>query len=291
MVFRFAMRAAFSGAALFIFITTVAAAPKASVAKSAETLKDIIEKSFNLSLQKDRPQAVNILVAAIKQESARNVDVAELKKALEQVSYIFYSERAQQTYELALSVKHSDASQARQKITEALRLEPDNRGLINEMLRLQMTKGDCGSALDGVTKERARDPYDEHLSLIQAQAYACLGNWDGYLKSRDEVDIKKSGLYKFWLSLEAEYNFAIKSPYKAKEAIAILQKNDSKYPELSYWQWRAASNKERAVFAQKYLKECSGISSGVYRQYMTDVNLCRRVTEVETARKNGDNPT
>lgn len=290
MIFSSFLRAALIGAALFIFTMTTEAAPKTSVSKSAETLKDIIEKSFNLSLQKDRPQAINILVSAIKQESARNVDATELKNALEQVSYVFYSERAQQTYELALSVKHTDVIQAQQKITEALRLEPDNRGLFNEMLRMQIIKGDCTAALEGATKERVRDPYDENLNLIQAQSYACLGRWEGYLKSRDEKDIKRTGLYKFWLSLEAEYNFAMNSPHKAKENIVLLQKADSKYPELWYWQWRAATNKERDVFAQRYLKECSGISSGVYRQYMTDVNLCRRVTEIEAARRNGNNP-
>lgn len=291
MIFRSTIRAAMIMAAFFILTPLVWSAPKQSAAKNAETQKDIIEKAFNLSLQKDRAQAMNILIAAIKQESARNVDTLELKKALEQISYVFYTERAQQTYELALSLKQTDAPQAQQKISEALRLEPDNRSLFIEMLRLLIAKGDCPSAVESATKERMRDSYDENLVLLQAQALACVGNWEGYVKAKEGLEIKKSGLYKFWLILELEHNFALKNSNKAKENLAALLKVDPKYPELHYWRWRAATGKEKELFAQRYLKECTNISSGVYRQYMTDVSLCRKVSEVEATRKNANNPT
>lgn len=280
-------RAALFGAALFFFQGTLAVSAD-SKSKKAETSKDIIEKAYNLSLQKDRPQAINILVSAIKQENAHNGNTAELKKALQQVSYLFYSDRAQQAYELALSLRRTDLPQATLKMAEALRIESDNLTLFNEMQRLVLIKGDCSAALDAVSKQRLQDPFDENLILLQAQAQVCLGQWEAYKETRDLLDMKKSYQAKAWQELEIELAFAEKNTAKGKEMIAGLQKLDEKYPELHYWQWRVASNGDRPVAAQKYVKECKNMSATLYRQYMTDVNLCRRVTEVETAAKNAN---
>lgn len=287
MKLNFLRRAALIGAALFIFKSTPAVSAETK-SKKAETSKDIIEKAYNLSLQKDRPQAITILVNAIKQENNRSGNTVELKKVLQQISYVFYSDRAQQTYELALSLRKTDPAQALQKMNEALRMETDNLTLFTEMQRMVLLKGDCSTALDNIVKGRVRDPFDEHLLLLQAQAQACLGNWEDYKKTRDSLDIKKSNLQRFWLGLEIELALYEKSLTKAKEQMAVLQKLDSKYPELLYWQWRVASGADKGVLAQKYVKECKNISATVYRQYMTDVNLCRKVGEVETATTNSN---
>jgi len=285
MMIYFLRRAALIGAALFIFkgLPAVSAETKS---KKAETSKDIIEKAYNLSLQKDRSQSITILVNAIKQENARNGNTTELKKALQQVSYLFYSDRAQQTYELALSLKKTDPAQALQKMNEALRMETDNLTLFTENQRMILIKGDCSGALDNVAKVRRQDPFDENLVLLQAQAQACLGNWDEFETTLDGFDIKKSPQQKFWMALEIDQALYEKNTTKAKELIAALQKLDSKYPELHYWQWRVASGSEKTASAQRYVKNCKNISATVYRQYMTDVNLCRKVVEVEAATKN-----
>jgi tetratricopeptide (TPR) repeat protein len=283
-------RAAFIAAALFVFQVPrdVSAETKS---KKAETSKDIIEKAFNLSLQKDRPQATNVLVKAIKQENVRAGNTLELKKALQQVSYLFYSDRAQQAYELALSLRRTDPSQALQKMNEALRMEPDNLALFTEMQRMTMIKGDCSTASERVSKERLQNPFDENLILFQAQAQACLGQWEEFKRTRDSFETKKSNFTKFWLSLEIELALYEKNLNKAKELLMSLQKSDSKYPELHYWQWRVANGPEKLVAGHKYIKECKNISATRYREYMTDPNLCRKVAEVETATKtsNGTN--
>jgi tetratricopeptide (TPR) repeat protein len=283
-------RAALIGAALCISAVCAtdlfAQAKIETKSKKSETSKDIIEKAYNLSLQKDRSQAISILVGAAKQEGTRNGNTQDLLKALQQVSYLFYSDRAQQNFELALSLRRTDLPQAQQKIAEALRVEPDNLSVFNEMLRMLLIKGDCSGALDGVAKQRLENPFDENLFLIQAEAQACLGKWDAYAKTRDAFDAKKSSAGKAWAELEVEYQLFSKNLSKAKESVSQLQKMDSKYPELFYWQWRVFSGSERAAAAEKYLKECKNMTANLYRQYMTNVNLCRKVVEVETASKN-----
>jgi hypothetical protein len=176
-------------------------------------------------------------------------------------------------------------------MNEAVRIESDNLTLFNEMQRMILIKGDCSAALENISKARLQDPFDENLTLLQAQAQVCLNQWEEYKKTRDLFDTKKSSLAKFWQALEIELAFYEKSPTRAKEMIATLQKLDEKYPELHYWQWRVASGADKAPLAQRYVKECKNMSATLYRQYMTDVNLCRRVAEVEAAAKstNGTN--
>jgi len=281
-------RAALTGAALFIFVSLARAVPLETKSKKAETSQDIVEKAYNLSLQKDRSQAITILVGAIKQENVQSGSTAELIKALQQISYLFYSDRAQQNYELALSLRRTDIAQAQQKIAEALRIENDNLSLFNEMQRMLLIRGDCSSAHENISKQRRQDPYDEFLAILQAQAQACLGKWEDYVKTRDAFDKKNTAQAKYWASLEIEYLLSLKSFSKAKEAAGTLQKLDPKYPETIYWQWRVVTGAEKAPFGQKYIKECKNLSAALYRQYMIDVNLCRRVAEVETASKNGN---
>lgn len=280
-------RAAFLCAALLL-----SQIPKTAFAetksKKAETSKDIIEKAYNLSLQKDRAQAINVLVGAIKQETALRGSTAELSKALQQVSYLFYSDRAQQIYELALSLRRTDPSQAIQKMNEALRIESENLTLFNELQRMLLIKGDCSSALDNIAKVRVQNPFDEVLILLQAQSQACLGNWEEYKKTRELIDLKRNPQAKYWLTLDIEHVHLEKKHAKAKELMASLEKIDSRYPELLYWQWKLVDYAQKPAAAQKYIKECKNLSATLYRQYMTDVNLCRRVTEVENASKNSN---
>jgi predicted Zn-dependent protease len=281
-------RAVLSGTALFLMFTVMAAAAPSG---RAETSKDIIEKAYNLSLQKDRSQATTILVNAIKQEnsvSPNSQNIIELKKALQQVTSLFYSDRAQQAYELAISLRKTDAAGAQQKITEALRMEPDNRTLFIELQRNQIAKGDCSAALDAIVKERLKDPFDEELLLSLAQAEVCLGKWDLFVKSKENTDLKKSALSKYWVSLEIEQALFDKNIAKAKELLLQLTKADANYPAVDYWTWRLSAGSNKAAAAEKYLKQCKNISPMTYRQYMTDVNLCRKLSEIEASSKTAE---
>lgn len=275
-------RAAF-WAALSIFILS-----NLSLAKSpkSETHKDIIEKAYNLSLQKDRQQAMHILLNAIRNE-ARPQNIAELKKVVMEVTSIFFSDKAQQLFETGVSLRKNDVSQALEKVLEASRLEPDNFTIINEMARLQIAKGDCKSAQEAVQAQLNFVSFDEDLKLSLAQALICQGKWTDYQKIVDSVSIRKSSQQKFWLALEVEKFIAQKNYSKAQETLISLKKVDEKYPELSYWSWRISQlqKKRNNEEAHKYVMACKNISANQYRQYMIDPMLCRRTSEVETELK------
>ncbi|QDK43698.1 hypothetical protein DOM22_00200 [Bdellovibrio sp. ZAP7] len=256
-------------------------APAFSQSKS-ETYKDIIEKAYNLSLQKDRQQALNILNAAIARDS-RPLAQAELKKAALDVAHVFFSDKAQQLYETSLSLKKSDLNQAISKLSEAQRIEPDNLTIIIEAARLQIAKSDCSNAQEGLVKALKLVPFDEDLKLANAQAQACSGSWVEFAKNPESVDAKKSSYQKYWMALTVEHQLKLKNLTKASEVSANLIKLEPKYPEASYWSWKVsqALKKSNVEFGQKYVMACKNISASQYRQYMIDPMLCRRTTEVE----------
>lgn len=248
----------------------------------SETYKDIIEKAHNLSLQKDRQQALNILANAIQKES-RTPAAQELKKTVQDISHVFFSDKAQSLYETAVSLRRTDLQQSQVKMNEALRIEPDNFEILNEAARLLIARNDCNAAADLVQKQLRIISFDEELNLTYAQALACQSKWADYLTVFESYGPKKSSLAKFWWPLELERYLSAKNYSKAQESLASLKKADSKYPEIFYWQWRIdqglqKKNKEDAL---KYVMSCKNISANQYRQYMIDPALCRRTTEVD----------
>lgn len=282
---RFLTKAATTVAAFFISFPSSAKDPQ------REGPKDIIEKAHNLSLQKDRTQAVNILVSAIRRENPNSAVAKELKSVLQDVSGFFEGDKAQQVYELALSLKKNDLNQSQAKITEALRFEPDNLLLLNEAARLQIMKGDCSNASEAMARHRKWNPYDEQSLLVAAQAAVCQGDWPAYAALRSQADNRKGPYATSWAALEVERAIKERADVRAKEALAVLQKADPAYPEIPYWQWKLETERSRQLAsAQKYLMSCKNVSAAQYRRYMMETSICRRTAEVEAFLKAAGSP-
>lgn len=272
-------RAAPWGVALFF-------AFPASAAKT-ETYQDLIEKAYSLSLQKDRTQAVNLLVSAAKKENRKSGPPKELLTALQEVSGVFYSDKAQQLYELALSLKSGDPNLAGQKLSEAARLEPENQQITMEQIRLQIGTGDCDGALRQAKKWIERNPFSEELRLIAAQSALCAGQVNEYQLIRGQADLKKSGLEIFWQTADLEHAERVGLLAKGREQASALQKADSTFPETYYWLWKfeKALKLPEERSGLKYLAACKNLSSRSARQYQAEPRLCRRTGEVEQGTK------
>lgn len=264
--------------AAFIFSSQIVCAQD-KVTK-VETYKDIIEKSYNLSLQKDRQQALNILASALQKE-ARQQAILELNKTISEIAYVFFSDKAQQLFESGVALRKLDPGQAQDKFLEAFRLEPDNFSIVTELSRVYMIKGDCKAAQELVQKHSKWLAADEELRLTLAQSFVCQQKWQEYQKIFDPAAVKKSSFQKFWLALEVERSLAGKNVAKAQEYLGILKKIDDRNPENSYWTWRISllAKKPQLEEGQKYVLACKNISAKHYRQYMIDPLFCRRTVE------------
>lgn len=272
--------------ALFFLSTVAFAAPVAT----SETYKDIIEKAQNLSIQKDRLQAMGILVGALKKEKKAQA-LKELSTNLETVAKIFYSDKAQQTYELALSLATSDLTMSVNKMNEAIRLEPDNISIELALIRSQLAQNDCDGASNRINKYKEMLPYIEDLRLHQMQALLCAGKLEDYVNARGLSDYKKSSDSFRWQILEIEYFFRTNLTNKAREAAQNSIKLDEKFPESYYWLWKAENDLKvkSDKSAQKYLSLCKTMSNRHARQFFWEPLLCRRTTEVETYLKKNNN--
>ncbi len=280
---RFFVRATFAVALSFSTLPTLAQ----NKASRSETYKDIIEKAHNLSLQRDRQQALNILTTAIRRET-KPAAIAELKKTVNEIGNFFFSDKAQQLYEVGVSLRKTDLSQALSKLNEASRIEPDNVAIVTELSRLMIAKNDCSNANELLTKQAKLSPYDEELKIALAHALLCQGQTLEAGKLMDNKENGKASPYApYWLALEVDRYVRSKNPIKAQETWTILEKADPKYPEISYWRWKVdiLSKKTNAEAAQKYVMTCKNISASQYRQYMIDPMLCRRMVELENELK------
>lgn len=270
--------------ALF-FAIAIQAAP------TVETYRDIIEKAHNLSLQKDRIQAVTILLGALKKESKKSVAQRELLAALDQVSKIFYSDKAQQLYELGLSLKSTDPNLALSRLQEAARLEPENLSIEIALARFALSVGDCDGAEARILSRKELFPAVEELKLLAAQTALCASKLPDYAALRTPSDFKSPSLGLHWHVAEAEYLLKMKAHAKASEMANLAQKSDPGFPEAYYWQWKTAvvAKEKSGKVGQKYLNLCKGLNSAKQRLYSPEPQLCRRISEVETFLKKNNN--
>lgn len=248
-----------------------------------ESYKDLIEKAQNLILQKDRQQAIQVLLTGLKQEQKNKVAINELKKKVEELGSLFLSDKAQQLYETSLSFKRKDISQAQNKINEALRIEPDNVQIMTESSRLLILKGDCNSAQDQLSKTYKKNTYDEQILLTMAQIQLCLGAVDQYFSIRSHVELKHINENPDWMALELQRMLFEKDKLKAKERLTALQKIDPKNPQLFYWQWKLSKieGEEDVSLVEKYKLNCNNVSARIFRMYQRDSYFCNKQTEME----------
>lgn len=262
----------------------------AAAAPATETYKDIIDKSLHLSVQKDRTQAIQILVKSIQKESKKSGPTKELVGALEDVATVFYSDKAQQLFELAISLRMNSPSIALQRLTEALRLEPDNLQIELEQIRLHVILNECSKAESLTASLQQAIPFLESIQLMATQVALCQGQFDKAAQLRAGVDTKKSAMAIFWYSTEADQALRSNQPSRALELASAMQKIEPRFSESHYWQWKAENElkKSSEKSAQNYLNSCKGLSARHFREYLAEPTMCRRVSEVETSLKKNE---
>jgi hypothetical protein len=257
--------------------------------KKSESAADIIEKAQNLSLQKERSQAVLILVNATKREIKKNPQAAkELIVALDKISSVFYSDKAQQLFELSLSLKNSDINLAINRLQEAQKMEPENLSILLEIGRNLIIKNECDQAVDHFTKYKEINPFSEDVELAFAQALVCAGKFETYRSIRQKAEDKKGVNFIYWGTVDAEYHFKSSQNVRAKDICRSILLRNPHYPEPYFCLWRVENNEE---MASKYLNLCKGISVKSQREFIKDPQLCRRVSEVEVFIKKFNNQT
>lgn len=257
--------------------------------RSKENAQDIIEKAQTLVLQKDRRQAILLLSGAIERELKSGSSTKNMLQALQEISSTFLSEKAQQIFELAISLKSSDMKLSMQKINESLQMEPGNELIVVEKCRMLIALGNCSDCFNLAKSAVANNPYFEPLLLVGRQAEVCE-------KKPNQVfrPIPKSNKFELhWIIAEVESRMNTPSPAQIEMLLNKAAAIDRQFPETAYWKWKllGPSNKKDEInnAGLKYLSLCRSISNRQQRNYSVDPMLCKRVSEVETFLKKNHN--
>lgn len=273
-------------AALVAALSFSTAAFAQTSSQARESAKDIVEKAQNLLLQRDRQQALHILSGAIRREKQK-AQLHELVTAFDGVATYFLSDRSQQTYEAAISLRRSDIAQAQSRLQEALVMEPDNLLLVVENARLSIARRECKQAIQLLRAWKTKFADHSLLTLTQAQAEACLGTMETFGMKQVIAAAKSNNEHvPFWWSIVADLSAVANDSVRLKEAHGYLVKNYPDYPDNDYWAAQLESkNSKKSAILKKYLMACKNVSAATFRRYMIDPMICRRIAEDEADQK------
>ncbi|MCH2533095.1 MAG: hypothetical protein MK008_01480 [Bdellovibrionales bacterium] len=206
--------------------------------------KDVLEKSQNLILQKDRLKAVSLIKNVINSDNLSKKQTTQALEALGVYSRIFLEEKTQLIFEHGLSLINSDLEKSIQKIQEAKQLEP-----LNLSVGLALSK-----AL--LLKKQCKDSYSN------LESYAKIYEMDSELLELMEISLlcrlEKALLLEFLETFEKVKQAEQKKQRLLEEEAEIKPK--SLNLEWIYWvlslQAENLSRKDHEFLIQKYQKEC-----------------------------------
>lgn len=249
---------------------------------------EMVKKAQSMTLQRDRVQATRLLAQGLSAEKNKGASRKELLATFDQISRLFFSDKTQQSFELALSLKPTDEELTVQKLREAQRMEPDNFAIEEALMRIRLAARDCEAVLGSQKNFPDQYLYIHSGQVLVAQALVCLGRYDEALKLKPiEYYMHTETLSAVWLALEVEIHFKKSEFIKAREKALVLRGLNPKYPEAYYWSFMAENQLKMPSESsgQKYFSLCRGLSLRQKREFDLDPFLCRRVSEVETIQK------
>lgn len=276
-----------------LLITLASFLGAASIAWAMESEKELIEKARQLLLQKERVSAIAFLTASAQRENklGNSAKAKALIHALDEVSNTFITDKAQQSYELGLSLLEQDLEQALAKLEEAARIEPKNFVVELQVVRTHIMKGQCS---ESAIKSRALiglNPFSSDSHLVLAQAVLCLNDIAEFKRIRAAAPPIPSENKIYWELLSAQEAVLSGADASLLEKAKAQLRDLDKMPESHYWIWRIDQNLSKMNIkkigplpkqnADKYLALCKNPAKGLQRLYSKEPLLCRHVNEVE----------
>lgn len=291
-------RATFVALAIFSLHTGAIAQSKTPTAKNdnerpvgrLENYKDLIQKAQNLSLQQDRLQASQVLIRGIQRETRGSPAHKELVRALDELTGLFYTERAQSTFATGESLAFSSPREAIDAYEQALKIEDRNLTILKSLARLHLRRDECDLADVRVKQAEEMNPYSAEIKLLRLQVLSCQKNSEALMSRFAAFDQDLDSVKKFSLGLRMYEYMKAGDLKKARAVLAEWESLIPEYPELFYWKWELskASKSPDRLAASKYLHLCQGLSPRKRKEYSIDVNLCKGKETVEAFLKENE---
>lgn len=142
-------------------------------AATTENHRDMIHKAENLTLQRDRSKALQILKLSLKKEEKNLQNAKEVIQSMDRIGNLFFSEKTQSIYAKGISELKQEASLSREDFKAALAMEPDQLLIIYQLGLLDLKENECAKALDWSKKGLNLHPYHNKLLSLYLQAALC----------------------------------------------------------------------------------------------------------------------
>jgi len=255
-----------------------------------ENYKDLILKAQNLSLQQDRLQASQVLIRGIQRESRGSQAYKELVRSLDELTGLFYTERAQAAFATGESLAFTKPREAVDAYEQALKFEDRNVTVLKALARLYLRGDECDPADTRVRQAEETNPYSAEVKLLRLQVLSCQKNGKALMSRFATYEQDIESVKKFSYGLRIKELVRTKDLKKARALLSEWETALPDYPEVYYWKWEIskASNSPDRLAAAKYLQLCQGLSPRKRNQYSVDVNLCKEKEAVEAFLRTND---
>src|SRR5690606_1819198 len=253
-----------------------------------ESYKDIIKKAQNLTIQKDRLQGARVIVRVLEDDNLNKKTRDELKKALQDISVLFYTEKTQKVFEYAKSLLRESPQESFEKFKEALLEEPNNVMVLLWAARNALFRGKCDEADSFTSTALQLNPYYTYLQLARLQALACLQQFEEFDKAVVEFDTVESEYPLYYAMVMAQKLFNEKKYSAAYYYIEKAKQTDKEYPEIYYWETQILKKLERPVHdaVSRFVRGCKILGSADFFKYQPEPRLCQQYKSYETEYKN-----
>lgn len=249
--------------------------------KTGESFKNTISKAQELTLNQERSKASLLLVQEIEKEQKNIYAQRELKKALLNLGELFYTEKAQKTFELGRSLSMSEPDAGVDKYQEALSLEPGNLKILKELARGYLYRGECSKALEISKDALLQNPYNVEFFLLRMQAKVCLGSVEDLEAELANPFVEKDPVSSFIDTLKAQYYF---TQEKYAQALTALSKVKlSNFPEAYYWRGQIKSRLGQSPQSdyESYVELCKEQKNKLLQKFPQEPRTCKEAKAVE----------
>jgi len=270
-------------AVLAALLCTLSSFQAVSEKGRTETYRDLIAKARNLTLQRDRSQASQILLRVIKKESKSSTAYKESARALDELMRVFYTEKGQILFSQGEALYATKPREALESFQAALRIDNGNLSILAAIARSQLMLEDCGGADTTVQQMEVLNPISAETKLLKVQTLICAQKLDLASEILVAPDQEWQPLEKFVRGLQIQSYLRKKDLKRAKSTIVTWQAQAAEYPEVFYWKWKMSlegGTPDRAA-ALKYAQLCQNLSVRKKQMYVYDLSLCRGREEVE----------
>jgi tetratricopeptide (TPR) repeat protein len=257
----------------------------AAFAQQKENFHNLIDKAHNLTLQRDRLQASQVLQRALQKEPKNSPAFKEMSKALDELMLLFYTEKGQSLFSQGDAALEKDPAAALESFQSALRVEDGNLTVLKAIARIHLRNGDCDKADGFVKQAEGVNPYSAEVRLLRLQQLDCAGATEQLSTMLANTDIDLSSVDNFVKPMQIKDALHKKDLKHAHALLSAWEQASPDQPEIFFWKWRLSSETPPVdkTAGAKYLQLCQNLSLRKRKNYGLDVELCKSKDKVDEA--------